>query len=83
MNFDSTNPTPPNNNQIELNEVLSSQTVGIQVSDGVDNLFRSNEIQNSGVRDVVDTSTGTGTSGTGNTWRRNQCISTTPAGLCQ
>lgn len=60
---------------------------GIQVSRGakdriVDNVVDNNEIALSGATDAVDGTLGLGTAGTANTWQRNDCTTSNPAGLC-
>lgn len=87
-NFDeATLATTPNNNDIEKNDVSNSANDGIHVfvfgsENPSDNLFDKNEIETSGGTDAVDDTTGAGTAGTANTWDKNECATSSPAGLC-
>ena len=82
-NFDlGTAPATPNDNVIAHNKVDGSVVDGIHVFDGADNLFQKNKITNSGGTDAVDDTSGGGTAGTANTWKKNTCSTSIPAGLC-
>ena len=79
---DSTDPIITGN-VIEKNHVKDTSGNGIAVSDGSsNNTFDKNDFKDSGETDAVDESTGTGTSGTANTWTHNHCDTSSPAGLC-
>ena len=80
--IDPFDPTPPSNNRILDNGIEGSAGDGIHVSGGSDNRFKYNVIENSGRFDAVDETTGSGTSGTANRWVDNECVTSSPGGLC-
>jgi parallel beta-helix repeat protein len=47
------------------------------------NLFAENHSSNNGVHDCHDDSHGTGTAGTGNTWKNDFGVTQTPPGICR
>lgn len=71
-----------NSNTISENTVTNNSTAGILVeSSAAGNIIRKNLLQGNGT-DAIDGSTGSQTAGTANTWLRNACATSTPAGLC-
>lgn len=81
-NFDANNPSPPDNNTVKKNKIEKSVNEGIHVFVGSDNDFNKNKIKKSGNLDIVDETSGGGTEGTANTWKKNKCNSSDPVGLC-
>ncbi len=75
--------TDVSTNNIVSNNVAKRNTRnGIHVdADAVDNLFEKNEARQNGSDDLFDDSTGTGTAGTGNTWKKNKATTSSPAGI--
>jgi hypothetical protein len=47
------------------------------------NVVQGNSMRGNGGYDAHDESTGTGTAGTANTWVKNSCATSSPAGLCK
>jgi len=47
------------------------------------NTFYGNKASSNGSHDCHDDTTGTGTAGTANTWKDNQGVTQTPAGICK
>ncbi len=72
----------PTNFHVIYNKVRDSTGTGIRVFHGADNRVLFNRIQDSGVVDAADDTTGDQTAGTANRWLANQCSSSEPAGLC-
>jgi hypothetical protein len=57
---------------------------GIHLSTGDSrNVIKGNSMRGDGMLDAHDESTGTGTAGTVNTWVKNSCATSSPAGLCK
>ena len=82
-NFDlATDPATPNDNRIENNDIMDSVCDGIHIFDGEFNLLEKNDIAASGSTDAADDTTGGGTAGTANTWKKNDCTTSSPPGLC-
>jgi len=74
-------PGSPRENRIHDNRIDGS-VAGIYVWDGIDNKFEKNEIDNSSYADAGDLTSGGGTAGTANEWKKNKCSTSLPAGLC-
>ncbi|MGH8994774.1 MAG: NosD domain-containing protein [Acidimicrobiales bacterium] len=71
------------NNAFNSNEADSNSQVGIYVdTETSDNTFTKNVAQSNTTVDVNDASTGSGTSGTANTWDKTVCSTSTPSGIC-
>lgn len=47
------------------------------------NVIKGNSMRGNGTYDAQHESTGTGTAGTANTWVKNSCATSSPAGLCK
>ncbi len=69
-------------NQIENNKVGSNTGPGIKVNSGGNTLLSNNAKGNTGT-DCLDTTTGTGTGGTDNTWTGNYGLDWNPPGICK
>jgi hypothetical protein len=52
-------------------------------SNSMQNVFAENHSQNNGTHDCHDDSHGTGTAGTGNTWKNDFGVTQTPPGICR
>ncbi len=67
---------------IENNKLSENTGAGI-ITSGSQATFTSNNARGNGGTDCVDTSTGGGTAGTGNTWTGNYGYEATPATICK
>ena len=69
---------------ISGNTVARSVNSGIDVEGGSNNLIIRNNVSASGVHDCADTTTGLGTAGTANLWRRDvgSTHNSSPAAIC-
>jgi len=75
--------TTSEHDSIDFNVATNDQTDGIFAdTDTSADFFMGNFATGAGTSDVVDSSTGTGTAGTANTWVGTTCVSSTPNGLC-
>ena len=72
----------PTNNRIEKNDISGSTFDGIHIFDGSTNTIEKNDIATSGSFDAVDDTVDGGTARTDNTWDKNDCATSSPAGLC-
>lgn len=71
------------NNKVRYNEVEDSGLYGISLESGAsNNEIKENEVEDSGTYDCFDSSSGSGTAGTANTWIENECDTSSPDGLC-
>ena len=71
-------------NLVRQNDMRDSKNQGIFVFKGAaGNEFIRNKVRNSGLADLHDRTTGTGTAGTANIWKNNDCTTSFPAGLCR
>lgn len=52
-------------------------------NDAIGNTFQGNKSSSNGTHDCHDDSAGTGTAGTANTWKDDQGVTQTPAGICK
>jgi hypothetical protein len=77
-------PTPPVvfGNKVSGNEIEHVGRYGIAVSGAPGNRLVDNEIKDSGAFDAFDDTTGSGTAGTANHWKDNDCDTSSPDGLC-
>lgn len=74
-------------NKVFDNTILRNGGVGILLSecDGVvahGNRMEKNQMHDNGVLDARDDSQGSGTAGTANSWKKNDCATDSPNGLC-
>jgi parallel beta-helix repeat protein len=70
-------------NTFSENKVADNASIGIDVDQGsFDNLISNNEVRGSGQLDCQDASSGSGTSGTSNSWTDNEGSTSSPPGLC-
>lgn len=69
-------------NLLKENNIEDVSGDGIAVTGAPGNYLNENDIENSGGFDAYDDSTGNGTAGTGNQWRKNDCDTCSPEGLC-
>jgi parallel beta-helix repeat protein len=67
---------------ISGNTITGSATDGISVQDGSDGTISSNSATGSGTFDCQDSTTGSGTGGTDDTWTNDIGSTSSPAGLC-
>ena len=75
--------TTSEHDSIDFNVATNDQTDGIFAdTDTSADSFMGNFATGAGTSDVVDSSTGSGTAGTANTWIGTTCVSSTPNGLC-
>ncbi|MDH4230767.1 MAG: right-handed parallel beta-helix repeat-containing protein [Nitrospirota bacterium] len=77
-----------NNNSVRYNHVTDSVWSGIKATASAsDNDFIGNKTGGSegldGNYDAFDQSSGSGTSGTANFWSGNECLTQSPAGICE
>jgi parallel beta-helix repeat protein len=71
-------------NTVTRNLSIKNTVDGIRASSGsLANSFVNNIMRFNGEHDAHDESTGGGTAGTANTWVRNMCRTSLPAGLCR
>jgi hypothetical protein len=77
-------PTPPVifGNKVSENKVEHVGRYGIAVTGAPGNRLVDNEIEDSGTFDAFDDTTGSGTAGTANRWKGNDCDTSSPDGLC-
>jgi|GEM_PF-3527463 parallel beta-helix repeat protein len=68
---------------VEKNQANSNGQAGISIcNDSVIRITVKKNVMLGNPIDAIDTSIGSGTLGTANTWSRNTCITSQPAGLC-
>jgi hypothetical protein len=67
---------------VENNNVSANSGGGISANSG-GHTFKSNNAKGNGGTDCQDSSTGTGTAGTGNTWTGNYGLESNPVGICK
>ena len=81
--------TAPTGYTVSHNSISGSLENGIQVNPGADNsdspsgAISGNTSTGSAVFDCFDSTTGSGTSGTADTWTTDNGLTSSPAGLCQ
>lgn len=77
------NVTGATNNKIDENWLRHNGTYGIEVrSLANNNLFLKNSAKFSGTLDCLDSSVGTKTAGTANTWIKNKGVTSSPSAIC-
>lgn len=69
-------------NRVTDNDIEDVSGEGIYVEGAPGNLFKENEIEDSGGFDAFDDTTGDDTAGTGNKWDDNDCDKSSPGSLC-